>query len=127
EVCRSQGYRTACFGKWHLGHLPKFLPLAQGFDEYYGLPYSNDMWPLHPAYVDLPPRLRQRKQGYPDLPLIEGNQVVDAEVTPDDQKQLTTDYTTRAVEFIERDPDKPFFLYLPHSMVHVPLFVSEKF
>jgi arylsulfatase A len=127
EVCRDQGYRTACFGKWHVGSAPKFLPLAQGFDEYYGLPYSNDMWPLHPEYVDLPPRLRERKQGYPDLPMIEGNEVVDPEVTPEDQKQLTTNYTKRAVAFIEKDPDKPFFLYLPHSMVHVPLFVSEKF
>lgn len=127
EVCRGQGYRTACFGKWHLGSDPKFLPLAQGFDEYYGLPYSNDMWPLHPEYVDLPPRLRERKQGYPALPMIEGNEVVDAEVTPEDQKHLTTEYTRRSVAFIERESDKPFYLYLPHSMVHVPLFVSEKF
>ncbi len=127
EVCRGQGYRTACFGKWHLGRDPKFLPLAQGFDEYYGLPYSNDMWPLHPEYVDLPPRLRERKQGFPALPMIEGNEVVDPEITPDEQKQLTTDYTRRAVEFIERESDQPFFLYLPHAMVHVPLFVSDKF
>lgn len=127
EVCRGQGYRTACFGKWHLGTKPPFLPLAQGFDEYYGLPYSNDMWPLHPEYVDLPKAVGDRKRGFPPLPLIEGERVINAEVTPEDQQRLTTEYTRRAVEFIERDSDKPFFLYLPHTMVHVPLFVSEKF
>ena len=63
ELCRSRGYATACFGKWHLGHHPKFLPLQHGFDEYYGLPYSNDMWPNHPTAGDR----------FPDLPLIEGN------------------------------------------------------
>lgn len=127
EICKQKGYATACFGKWHLGHHPKFLPLQHGFDEYFGLPYSNDMWPLHPDYADLPADAVERKQGYPNLPLIEGNEVVDAEVTGEDQAQLTTQYTERAVSFIERNVDRPFFLYLPHSMVHVPLFVSEKF
>ncbi|MEZ5966514.1 MAG: sulfatase [Planctomycetota bacterium] len=127
EVCKQKGYATACFGKWHLGHHPKFLPLQQGFDEYFGLPYSNDMWPLHPAYVDLPPGAKKRKEGYPNLPLIEGNRVVDAEVDGDDQAQLTTWYTERAVAFIDKNKARPFFLYVPHSMVHVPLFVSEKF
>ncbi|MGE3172082.1 MAG: sulfatase [Planctomycetota bacterium] len=127
EVCRQKGYATACFGKWHLGHHPKFLPLQHGFDEYYGLPYSNDMWPLHPAYADLPADAVQRKQGYPALPLIEGDRVVDAEVTGEDQAMLTTWYTERAVDFIARNAARPFFLYVPHSMVHVPLFVSDKF
>ncbi|MCA8974912.1 MAG: sulfatase [Planctomycetes bacterium] len=127
EICKQKGYRTACFGKWHLGHHPKFLPLQHGFDEYFGLPYSNDMWPLHPAYAHLPTAAERRKKGYPNLPLIEGNRVVDTEVTGEDQEQLTTWYTERAVAFIERCKDDPFLLYVPHSMVHVPLFVSDKF
>ncbi|MFM1874257.1 MAG: Arylsulfatase [Planctomycetota bacterium] len=127
EICKQKGYATACYGKWHLGHHPKFLPLQHGFDEYYGLPYSNDMWPLHPAYAHLPKDAQKRKEGYPPLPLIEGNAVVDAEVDGEDQARLTTDYTARAVSFIEKNKDRPFFIYLPHSMVHVPLFVSEKF
>ena len=117
ELCRSRGYATACFGKWHLGHHPKFLPLQHGFDEYFGLPYSNDMWPGHPTAGDR----------YPDLPLIEGNQVINPKVTGEDQSLLTTEYTERAVDFIERNRDRPFLLYLPHSMVHVPLYVSGKF
>ncbi|MBL9077343.1 MAG: sulfatase [Planctomycetes bacterium] len=127
ELCRQRGYATACFGKWHLGHHPRFLPLQHGFDEYFGLPYSNDMWPLHPAYANLPDAAAARKRGYPPLPLVEGNRVVDAEVTAADQAQLTQWYTDRAVSFVERHRDRPFFLYLPHSMVHVPLFASHEF
>ena len=127
EVCKQKHYTTACFGKWHLGHHPKFLPTNHGFDEFYGLPYSNDMWPLHPAYAHLPTAAEKRKQGYPDLPLIEGIKVVNRAVSGADQEQLTTQYTERAVAFIERNKDKPFFCYVPHSMVHVPLFVSDKF
>ena len=127
ELCKQKGYATAIFGKWHLGHHPKFLPLQNGFDEYFGLPYSNDMWPYHPAFANLPKDAAARKRGYPNLPLIEGNRVVDPEVTGDDQKMLTTWYTEHAVDFIARHKDQPFFLYVPHSMVHVPLFVSDKF
>ncbi|QEG34660.1 sulfatase family protein [Bythopirellula goksoeyrii] len=127
EVCKQRGYATAIFGKWHLGHLPPFLPLQHGFDEYFGLPYSNDMWPQHPDIVNLPPETRRRKQRYPNLPLFDGNRVVDEEVTAEDQAQLTTWYTERAVDFINRNAKHPFFLYVPHSMVHVPLFVSSKF
>ncbi len=127
ELCKQKGYATACFGKWHLGHHRKFLPLQHGFDEYYGLPYSNDMWPFHPDYVNFPPNVAKRKQGYPNLPLIENNEIIDDEVTAEDQELLTTDYTKRAVEFIARKKDEPFFLYVPHSMVHVPLYVSDKF
>jgi len=127
ELCKSKGYATAAFGKWHLGHHRKFLPLQHGFDEWYGLPYSNDMWPLHPAYANLPPNSEKRKQGYPPLPLYAGNDIVDEEVTGDDQAQLTTQYTEHAVDFIHRSSDQPFFLYVPHTMVHVPIFVSDKF
>ena len=127
ELCKQKDYATACFGKWHLGHRKEFLPLQHGFDEYYGLPYSNDMWPLHPSYANLPPAAEKRKKGYPDLPLIEGNEIVNKKVTGEDQAQLTTDYTNKAVDFINRNADNPFLLYVPHSMVHVPLFVSDKF
>ena len=127
ELCKQKDYATACFGKWHLGIHHEFLPLQNGFDHYYGLPYSNDMWPFHPDYVDLPANSAKRKRGYPDLPLFEGNEIIDAQVTGEDQTRLTTDYTTRAVKFIEENKQRPFFLYVPHSMVHVPLFVSKKF
>lgn len=127
EVCRSAGYATACFGKWHLGHHREFLPLQQGFDEYYGIPWSNDMWPLHPDYVDLPPDAAKRKQGYPDLPMIEGNEIVDPLVDGADQKRMTGEFTRRAVDFIRRNRQRPFFLYLAHPAVHVPLFPGEAF
>ncbi len=127
ELCKQKNYATACFGKWHLGNKSPFLPLQHGFDQYFGLPYSNDMWPLHPSYANLPPNAAKRKQGYPNLPLFEGNDIVDPEVTGEDQAQLTTQYTEKAVAFIEANQNQPFFLYVPHSMVHVPLFVSDKF
>lgn len=127
ELCRQQGYATAVFGKWHLGHHPKFLPLQNGFDEYFGLPYSNDMWPEHPEFKNRPADASGNKPGFPRLPLIEGNRVIDSEVTAEDQAHLTTWYTEHAVDFIQRHREQPFFLYVPHSMVHVPLFVSEKF
>jgi len=117
EVVKQKGYAAACYGKWHLGHHPKFLPTNHGFDEYFGLPYSNDMWPFHPTAGDR----------YPDLPLVEGLRVIDPQVTGEDQKHLTTWYTEHAVDFINRNKDRPFLLYVPHSMVHVPLYVSDKF
>jgi arylsulfatase A-like enzyme len=113
ELCKSRGYATAAIGKWHLGHHPQFLPLRHGFDEYLGLPYSNDMWPRHPT----------AGPDYPNLPLIEGNQVI--QENPD-QSQLTTMYTERAVSFIDHHAKTPFLLYLAHNMPHVPLFVSDK-
>ena len=125
EVCKQKGYATACFGKWHLGHHKKFLPRQHGFDEYFGLPYSNDMWPYHPGVRDLP--MEQRLKRWPHLPLIDGNDVINPKVTGKEQEQLTTQYTERAVSFIEKNREQPFFLYVPHSMVHVPLYVSEKF
>ncbi|MBK8095583.1 MAG: sulfatase [Planctomycetes bacterium] len=127
ELCRQQGYATACFGKWHLGHHPRFLPPQHGFDEYFGLPYSNDMWPLHPGYANLPADSKKRKEGYPSLPLIEGDRIVDEEVTGEEQALLTRRYTERAVQYIHKHRERPFFLYLPHTMVHVPLFASPEF
>lgn len=113
EVLKKQGYATAIFGKWHLGHHPQFLPTRQGFDQYFGLPYSNDMWPLH-----------LETKAFPPLPLIEGEKTLE---TNPDQTKLTTWYTERAVKFIQENHERPFFVYVPHSMPHVPLFVSDKF
>ncbi|XZE36249.1 sulfatase family protein [Pirellulaceae bacterium SH501] len=127
EICKSKGYATACFGKWHLGHHPAFLPLRHGFDVYYGLPYSNDMWPFHPEDVAARKANTAKKPNYPDLPMFEGETIVDAEVTAEDQKKMTREYTRRAVQFIQSNSKKPFFLYLPHNMVHVPLYSSEEF
>jgi arylsulfatase A len=114
EVLKQRGYATAIYGKWHLGHHEKFLPTNHGFDDYFGLPYSNDMWPKHPEAAP---------GTYPELPLIEGTKVVDKNP---DQTQLTTWYAERAVKFIAANKDKPFFLYVPHAMPHVPLYVSDK-
>lgn len=123
-LLRKRGYATGIFGKWHLGHHREFLPLQHGFDEFFGLPYSNDMWPVG---YDGTPAVEGRKSTTPPLPLIDGNEKVDEVATLADQDRLTTRYTERAVRFIEKNKDKPFFLYLPHSMPHVPLGVSGKF
>ena len=111
ELLRERGYATAIYGKWHLGDAPQFLPTRNGFDDYFGLPYSNDMWPRHPT-----------NKSFPELPLIEGERV--AQLNPD-QRQLTKWYTEHACRFIEQQRERPFFLYVPHTMPHVPLFVSE--
>jgi arylsulfatase A len=111
QVLKAKGYATAVYGKWHLGHHQQFLPTRHGFDDYFGLPYSNDMWPSHPT------------SKFPDLPLIDGEKTVE---TNPDQSRLTTRYTERAVKWIEKNKDRPFFLYVPHAMPHVPLFVSER-
>jgi arylsulfatase A-like enzyme len=113
EVLKARGYATAIYGKWHLGHLPPFLPTRHGFDDYLGLPYSNDMWPSHPERMNFPP-----------LPLYSGDAVLT--VNPD-QSQLTGEYGRRAVAFIERNRERPFFVYLAHTMPHVPIFASERF
>lgn len=112
EMFKSRGYATGIFGKWHLGHEPPFHPYRHGFDEFIGLPYSNDMWPKHPSST------------YPPLPLFDGEAVVESDP---DQRKLTRLYTERAVAFIEKHRDKPFFAYVPHAMPHVPLHVSEEF
>ena len=115
DVLKKKDYACCAIGKWHLGDRQQFLPLHHGFDEYFGLPYSNDMWPFNPKNPKFPP-----------LPLIDGDKMV-KEVTPDVLEQITTLYTERAVRFIEQNRKKPFFLYLAHTMPHVPLFVSDKF
>ncbi len=116
EILKPQGYQTAIFGKWHLGDRLHGLPTRHGFDEYFGLPYSNDMWPYHPT-----------SKAFPALPLIENEKVVNPNVTAEDQQFLTRWSTEHAVDFIERNQDQPFFLYVPYSMPHVPIFASKDF
>jgi arylsulfatase A-like enzyme len=119
EIVKSRGYATAIFGKWHLGHQPGFLPTDRGFDEFFGLPYSNDMWPLHPEQGEL--------YNFPDLPLMEGQRILKAAIEPEDQVGLTSRFTERAVRFIETHKNRPFLLYLPYTMPHVPLYASDRF
>lgn len=103
SALKTKGYATACIGKWHLGHLPQFLPTRRGFDSYYGIPYSNDMKPS---------------------PLMRNEETIEE---PADQTTLTKRYTAEAIKFIEGNRDKPFFLYFPHTFPHVPLFASKDF
>ena len=110
EMLKAKGYATACIGKWHLGDQPPHLPTAHGFDEYYGIPYSNDM--------------ASARRGDPPLPLVQDTKVIEA---PADQATLTKRYTREAIQFIERNKSKPFFLYLPHTFPHLPLFASKEF
>ncbi|MEP2775106.1 MAG: sulfatase [Luteolibacter sp.] len=115
EVLKSAGYATGMFGKWHLGDQPEFLPTRQGFDEFFGLPYSHDIHPYH---------TNQKKHQFPPLPLLEGEEVI--ELDPD-ASQLTKRFTERAIGFIEEHKDEPFFVYLPHPIPHRPLYASDPF
>ena len=117
KMMKQKGYATGMVGKWHLGTPTEFLPTHRGFDEWFGLPYSNDQWPLHP----------EKPGKFPPLPLYEGDTVINPNLSHRDMEQLTTQYTERAVSFIERNKAKPFFLYVAHTMPHVPLAVSDKF
>jgi hypothetical protein len=110
EILKPSGYATMMIGKWHLGHYPEFLPTRQGFDHYFGLPYSNDMKASH--------------KGYPPLPLYRDEKIIETEP---DQSLLTKRYTEEAVKFIRDNKTQPFFLYLPHTMIHNPVAASEAF
>lgn len=110
EALKSKGYATACVGKWHLGDQPEHLPTAHGFDFYYGIPYSNDM--------------QAAGRGDPPLPLVQQTEVIEA---PADQSTLTKRYTEQVTTFIEANQEKPFFVYLPHTFPHLPLFASPDF
>ncbi len=116
EMLKNEGYKTACFGKWHLGDHKKFMPLKQGFDEYFGIPYSNDMWPLHPQQGPI--------FDFGPLPLYENETIID---TLTDQSNLTTQITEKSIQFIKENKDSSFFLYIAHPQPHVPLYVSDKF
>ena len=132
QVLKGRGYATACIGKWHLGHLPPFLPTRYGFDTYLGIPYSNDM-SVDPAMAVADDavwregmtaeRMRTEKPKGHVVPLFRGEKIIEY---PVDQSTLTTRYTEEAIQFITANKDKPFFLYLPHSMPHIPLFVSDR-
>jgi len=118
DLLKERGYATGIFGKWHLGDKQQFLPLQQGFDEYYGVPYSHDMWPLHPA---------QAKANYPPLYWIDGNAPKEEIKDLDDASKITSTVTEKALSFIRRHKSKPFFLYVPHPLPHVPLAASAAF
>ncbi|MFT4566381.1 MAG: arylsulfatase A [Saprospiraceae bacterium] len=117
EGLKQKNYATAIFGKWHLGHYPDYLPTKQGFDTYFGLPYSNDMSPPTVPFEPL-------KKLFPPMPLMEGSEIIEEEP---DQTQLTKRYAERAVSFITEQKDNPFFLYVPFAFPHIPLFASEEF
>lgn len=126
SMLKKAGYQTGMVGKWHLGAEPPYWPLSYGFDEFTGLPYSNDMWPVN--YDGKPiTDTADWKSRYPVLPLIEGNKMVRQINTLDDQAELTGIYTDKACHFIEKNKNKPFFLYLAHCMPHVPIAASKKF
>jgi len=118
QVLKARGYATAVFGKWHIGDRPETRPPKRGFDESCGLMYSNDMWKHHPG--------TRHFDKWP-LQFWDNGKITIEDVTPAQQKNLTTWYAEHAVSFIKRHKDKPFFLYVPHSMPHVPLFCSKKF
>lgn len=133
DMLKDAGYKTACVGKWHLGHLPPCLPTYQGFDSYYGIPYSNDMWidPSNKLADDIVVRqgltLEDLRAGHKKktwVPLMRGEEVIEY---PADQTTITRRYTEEAVKFIKDQKDERFFLYLPHTMVHRPLATSEEF
>jgi arylsulfatase len=127
QLVKQRGYVTGMFGKWHLGDLPQFLPTRHGFDEYFGLPYSNDMWPPHTYTEAMSAKKDPPHNDYPELPMFENEKIVIPKVTHEDQNQLTTWYTEHAVKFIEKNKEHPFLLYVAHNMPHIPLHVSSKF
>ena len=133
DMLKEQGYATACIGKWHIGHKEQFLPTSNGFDEYYGIPYSNDMTVDKNAPVannvlfleDMTlEKMRSEKPKKNWVPLMRGTKIIEY---PCDQTTLTKRYTEETISFIDRNKDKPFFVYLPHTMPHIPLFASPEF
>src|SRR5262245_4190136 len=148
EVLHDVGYATACIGKWHLGDQPEFLPTRQGFDYYFGIPYSNDMGPAFDGAKSNPDKplptreevaakaAKAKQQGtsetgiagiaQPPLPLLENDKVIER-VRGNEQRTLVKRYTEKAVQFIRQHKDGSFFLYLPHSAVHFPHYPSKEY
>jgi arylsulfatase len=125
ELLKQKNYTTAIVGKWHLGDSKEFLPLQHGFDEYFGLPYSNDMWPVD--FDGKPVNETHRKARFPILSLIKNNEPYQEIRTLEDQATITGKYTDEAIKFIKKNKQHPFFLYLAHSMPHVPINASKAF
>ena len=121
EILRDRGYATGCFGKWHLGDQPEFLPAEHGFDEYYGIPYSNDMWPLHPLAPE------GGVYDFPPLPLMRGTEVIGEIKDMQQQADLCRAFTDEAISFIRRNKDRPFFAFVPHAFIHHPRVARESF
>ena len=115
ELLGAAGYKTACLGKWHLGDQVEFLPTRHGFDYFFGIPYSNDMWPEYKAW------------NFPPLPILRNEEVVDSIESMADQASMTKKITTEAESFIQSNRNTPFFLYIPYTMVHWPHAASEQF
>ncbi|MHC4742537.1 MAG: sulfatase-like hydrolase/transferase, partial [Planctomycetota bacterium] len=124
DILKQQGYATACVGKWHLGHLPRFLPTSNGFDSYFGIPYSNDMDGVKGKDRNLDRAWREKDFSPWNVPLMRNEEIIER---PADQTRLTERYTEEAVKFIQQNKSKPFFLYVPHTMPHIPLFVGDDF
>jgi len=122
ELLKTAGYSTFAIGKWHLGHLPPYLPAKHGFDSYFGIPYSNDM----DRVGTLPAReaIMNARKEYFNVPLMRNEEIVER---PADQNTIVKRYTSEAIRFISENKKKPFFLYLAHSLPHVPLFASGDF
>lgn len=121
ELLKTEGYITGCFGKWHLGDQPEFLPLAQGFDHYFGIPYSNDMWPGNKRGNPV-----TNRGPYEPLPIIRGNKAVAYVSDGADQSLLCEVVTDEAIKFIKDHQDRPFFVYLPHAYVHGPRYARPE-
>lgn len=115
ELLKNQGYATGCFGKWHLGDQPKFLPTNQGFDTFYGIPYSNDMW------------RGLKRWPFPDLPILDGDKIIDEVTNMYEQAELCKKFTKKAIQFIKENKEKPFLCYIPHAFVHFPRAASDSF
>ena len=122
EALKVRGYATACVGKWHLGHLPPYLPTANGFDTYFGIPYSNDMDRVQPGPAS--EIFGNPKSEYWNVPLMRNEEIIER---PADQTTITKRYTEETVQFIRDHKTEPFFIYLAHNLPHVPLFRSEAF
>jgi arylsulfatase A len=128
QILKKQGYATGMLGKWHLGDALQFMPLRHGFDSYFGLPYSTDMWPGENELIkNFSNELAAKKREYPNLPIWENERKFREEISIYDLDHLTTWYTDRAIAFIKQNKNHPFFLYVAHNMPHVPLGVSDKF
>jgi arylsulfatase A-like enzyme len=113
DILKQKHYKTACFGKWHLGDQPPFLPTKHGFDTFLGIPYSNDMWPHSPG-------AKGWRNFPPPLPVVKNEKVIDIVKNMDDQALLCKLFTDATTDFIKKNRDNPFFVYLPHAFIHQP-------